>query len=494
MIISTHPDNISYTNSWPEMAGDAEGNTYVVWQGSDGNDNEVYWVKVDAEGTPGQVQKISTHPEGESYDDQYPQIAVDSSGNSCVTWFGSDGNDTEIYWVKVDAEGTPGQVQKISTHPENTIYGDWNPQIAVDGSGNSYVTWEGSDGNDRDIYWVKVDASGDLGEVLKVSDHPDNMQHDDLDPRIAVDASGNSYVVWHGCDKENCEEKPGDFEIYWVRIDSEGVPGTTRKVPPTNPDNINIMAMVPQLAVDMQGNSCIVWSGINEESNDIYWVKIDTSGKLGTILRISARPNSSYGDYHPRICVDASGNSYVTWCGSEGKYADVYWVRIDSEGTPGIVQKISNYLFSERHADSDSRIAVDSSGNSYVTWNSCNVESGERFDQKICWVKIDTEGKPGRVQNISTYPTSKHFDGNSQIAVDSKGNSYVIWEGKDASKHDHIYFTACLSNQGLSTSLTIVITLVIVTITAIVVVIKRKKSEISSRSIRQNNIQNLQGK
>ena len=143
--------------------------------------------------------------------------------------------------------------------------------------------------------------------------------------------------------------------------------------------------------------------------------------------------------------------------------------------SPGTVQKISNYLFSERYADSDSQIAVDISGNSYVTWNSCNAESGEGFDQKICWVEIDAEGNPGRVQNISTYPIPKHFDGNSHIAVDSKGNSYVIWEGEDASKHDHIYFTARLASPGLSTAVFVMIVVVLL-VMAVIAVITRKKS------------------
>jgi hypothetical protein len=471
VIISTHPDNISYANNWPEMAGDPLGNTCVVWQGYDGNDEEIYWVRVDAEGTPGQVQKISTHQEGESHKDQYPQIAVDSSGNSCITWYGFDGNSYDIYWVKIDPTETPGPIQKISTHPDNVTYADWNPQIAVDSSGNSHVVWQGGDGNDVDLYWVKVDASGEPGEVLKVSDHPDNVQNDDLDPQIAVDAQGNSYIVWHGCDKENCEENPGNLEIYWVKIDFEGLPGTVRKIPSTNPDNANTMAMEPQLAVDAQGNSFIVWSGVSEEDHNIYWVKVDTSGKLGTSQKIQDYPDSDYDDYNPRIAAK-SGALYITWENFDENDYDVYWVMINASGLQGEVQKISNYRSSSAYDDRLPRIAVDSSGNSHIVWEKFNRKPAGQFDQRIYWVEIDTEGNLGEIRDISSHQR-KHFDQIPQIAVDAEGHSYVIWLGKVESKNDLIFYTAYLSNPTLSTALTVAIPLIVIIV--IIIVIIRKK-------------------
>ena len=216
MIISTHPDNISYINSRPEMAVDSVGNTYVVWQGYDGNDQEIYWVKVDASGEPGTVQKVSTHPDNVETDDWLPQIAVDSSGNSYITWSGSDGNDKDVYWVKIDEGGTPGTIQKISAYPEDIEFSDSSPHIASDSEGNTFVTWGGSDGTNTGIYWVKIDAEGVPGTAQKISKHPDNKTCCNYDPQIAVNAQGNSYVVWHGCDKEECWREPGDLEIYWV--------------------------------------------------------------------------------------------------------------------------------------------------------------------------------------------------------------------------------------------------------------------------------------
>jgi hypothetical protein len=476
VIISTHEDNIQYFNRGPQLVIDDFGNSYVTWQGSDGNDKEVYWVKINAEGIPGQAQKISIHPDNRDTDDWQPQIGIDGSGNSYVTWGGFDGNDHDIYWVKIDASGTPGTIQNISDHPEGADHDDGSAEIAVDASGNSYVTWSGFDGNDKEIYWVKIDASGVLGTIKNISTHPDNIDHHDYYPHITRDPSGNSYIVWQGCVKEDCWKEPGDFEIYWVKIDTSGTPGKVVKVPPTDPDNIDTMAMKPQIAVDAQGNSSIVWSGKNEQSNDIYWVKIDTSGELGDIQRISAYPDSSYGDYHPKLAADTEGNSYITWCGSDGNDREIYWVKIDSSGIPGTVQKVSNYFLSGVYEDSNPQIAVDVQGNSYITWNSFNGGFAEKFDLTIRWTKVDTEGNPGRAQNISSNQYSKHFDRNSRVAVDTQGNSYVVWEGDDESKHDHIFFTAHLPDQTLIPRVIFIMVILIaaVVIAAGVVVVRRK--------------------
>ena len=488
VIISTHPDNMTYYSRDPQITIDGSGNSYVTWQGFDGNDEEIYWVRIDSSGTPGTVQKISVHPDDTNTNDWLPQIAVDGSGNSYVVWDRGSGNDCDIYSVKISSLETPGTIQKISTHPEGISYADWNPQIAVDSSGNLYVTWEGYDGNDVEIYWVKVDAGDVSGTVQKISTHPDNVDYSDTDPRIAIDAAGNSYIVWHGCDREGCWEEPGDLEIYWVKIDTSGVLGTVQKIPPTHPDNVNTMAMIPQLAVDASGNSYVVWSGKNEESYNIYWVKIDSAGNLGTIQRITASPDSEHDDVHPEITVDVEGNLYITWEDSEGKYGEIYWVKIDSAGKARTIQKISTYLFSAVYEDWDPQIAVDPEGSSYVTWNSNNGGFAEQFDQQICWVKIDSAGNPGKIQKISSRQYSKHFDWNSKICVDSVGNSYVIWVGHDESKHDHIFFTAHFPDStpiSMIIEIVIIIIVLMVIIGVIIILIRKKRNK--NQIMQENN-------
>ncbi|MBU7048309.1 MAG: hypothetical protein HXS54_17900 [Theionarchaea archaeon] len=428
---------VTYRNNYdPQIAGDASGNSYVTWHGYDGYSWDVYWVKVDTAGTPGTIQMISTHPDNVNGQDWGPQIGVDSSGNSYVVWRGYDGYDNEIYWVKVDAAGTPGVVQKISTHPDNETREDYDPQIAVDSAGNSYVTWRCQFGSNKDIYWVKVDSTGTLGVVQKVSTHADNLIGDDFNPQIAADSSGNSYVVWYGRDST-------DNEIYWVKVDAAGTPGVVQKIS-THADNGTRDDWYPQIAADSSGNSYVVWYGWDGSDNEIYWVKVDAASTLGAVQKISTHAdNESWDDRYPQIASDTSGNSFVTWQGSDGVDNEIYWTRVDTAGTLGGVQKISNHPDNETRFEYVPQIALDTSGNSYVTY-----QSYDGRDDEVYWVAVDSAGTPGDAEKISTHADNEtRDDWKPQIAADPSGNSYTVWQGWDGGDWE-VYFVTMESPGG----------------------------------------------
>ena len=254
-----------------------------MWWGSDGHDDDIYWVKVNSAGVPGVVQKISTHPDNVGNDDWIPQIAVDFAGNSYVVWWGSDGHDDDIYWVKVNSAGVPGVVQKISTHPDNVGNDDWIPQIAVDFAGNSYVVWWGSDGHDYEVYWVKIASSGIPGPVQKISTHPDNVDRDAYLPQIAADSAGNTSVVWEGYNGHH-------NHIYWVKIDSSSIPGPVQKIS-THPDNVTWGNHHPQIALDHRGNCYITWDGYDGDFGRIYLVSNNVYPLIPAITDNLTTPN-----------------------------------------------------------------------------------------------------------------------------------------------------------------------------------------------------------
>ncbi|MBU7027168.1 MAG: hypothetical protein HXS48_09505 [Theionarchaea archaeon] len=428
--ISTHVNNRETDDYFPQIATDASGNSYVVWHGSNRHGLVIYWVKIDSSGILGTIKEISTHEDNKMWYSSYPQIAVDPSGNSYVTWYGWDGHDKEIYWVKVDSSGVPGTVLKISTHEDNTEEDDYYPQIAVDAAGNSYVVWHGCDGN-YEVYWVKIDSKGVPGAVLKISTHEDNKQRDDFNPQIAADASGNSYVTWRSIDGRS-------NGVYWVKIDSKGIPGSIVQISMHHAEYMEKTDYHPQIVADALGNSYVTWRGDDGHNKHIYWAKTDPKGIPGTILKISTHEDNT-GKYNgdPQIAADAAGNSYVTWYGRNGPDLETYWVKIDSKGVPGTVLKISTHEDNIEGYDFNPQIAADAAGNSYVTWYGRNGP-----DLEIYWVKIDSKGVPGTVLKISTHEDNKgNDDRRPQIAVDHSGISHVVWWGYDGNDHE-IYLSS----------------------------------------------------
>jgi hypothetical protein len=380
----SNPDGILRHNYDPQIATDAQGNSYITWHGSDGYNWDIYWVKVDAQGTPGVVQMISTHPDNLGKQDWGPQIAADALGNSYVVWRCYDGYDNEIYWVKVDAQGTPGVVQKISVHPDNDRNEDYDPQIAVDAQGNSYVTWRCRGIFDEEIYWVKIDAQGVPGTVQIVSTHPDNAKWNEMYPQITADTQGNSYIVYQGGDGY-------DNEIYWVKVDAQGVTGVVQKIS-THPDNVNWDDIFPQIVVDSQGNSYVVYQGLDGYDSEIYWVNVDAQGTPGVVQKISTHPdNETHGDYVPQIAVDAAGNTYVVYQGLEGRDDEIYFVKIDAAGGAGASEKISLHADNIDRDDWKPQIAVTPSGDSYIAWQGWDESDWEIYFTQIQGV-IDSDG------------------------------------------------------------------------------------------------------
>jgi len=135
----------------------------VVWDGTDGYDNEIFtWTQSDG------VVRLTNN----SYYEYAPQI----SGNRLV-WYGNDGSDTEIFtW-------TPsGGTEQIT----NNSYNDTDPQVSGD-----RVVWQGLNGSDTEIFtWTPS------GVVVQLTDN----SYLEYDPQVSRDR-----VVWYGADGSDTE-------------------------------------------------------------------------------------------------------------------------------------------------------------------------------------------------------------------------------------------------------------------------------------------------
>lgn len=350
-----------------------------------------------------------------------------------------------ISWVPWPGQSADG---KLSVQAWGYRYDDRDPQIAVDDSGNSYVVWERYTPDvidDVDVYWRHVNSDGTLGAVLNLADPLTDNGLNEYRPRIDVDFSGNSYVVWYGQTRS-----PGglygtpwvdpDFEVFWQRVAPDG---TTLGDPLQLTDN-DRDDLAPEIAVDILGNSSVIWRGWTASDWDIYWQRLTTTG---TPTATSPRNITSNGrdDRNPHVDVDFIGSSYVVW--ESQRYIgrgdfEIYWQNLDADGfrVAG-----STNLSNSPGQDDAPQIAVDElTGNSFVVWQGRN---GRQWDIYWRMVPVPSSGAPivdqcyvGSQLDLhldlcnlnSDYATGTDFsDSFPQVAVDTQGNSYVVWEGHD---------------------------------------------------------------
>jgi hypothetical protein len=404
------------------IAIDASGNAYVTgytsstnydvtpgaFQTTNGGSTDVSVTKLNASGS-GLV--YSTYIGG-SGDDFGNGIAVDGSGNAYVTGYSDSpdydvtagafqtthgGGTWDVFVTKLDASGS-GLVYSTYIGGSGIDYGYG---IAVDGSGNAYVTgytnsidydvtagaFQTTYGGFDDVFVTKLNASG---SGLVYSTYIGGSD-DDYGYGIAVDGSGNAYVtgVTYSTNYDvtagafQTTHGGGWYDVFVTKLNASGS-GLVYSTFIGGSDNERGYG----IAVDVSGNVYVVGSTnstdydvtagafqtTNEGFYDVFVTKLNAGGS-GLVYSTYIGGSSNEEGYS--IVVDGSGNAYVTgWTMStdydvtsgafqttNGGSDDVFVTKLNASGS---VLVYSTYIGGSGD-DFGYGIAVDGSGNAYVT-------------------------------------------------------------------------------------------------------------------------------
>ncbi|MEH2161178.1 MAG: SBBP repeat-containing protein [Nostoc sp.] len=367
------------------IAADASGNTYVMGDFSDtvtfgstsltsGAGNDSFITKLDSSGNVLWAQKLG----GSSYRTS-SGITVDNSGNTYATGFFSNtaafGNITltsagegDAFITKLDSSGNVLWAQQLGGTSFDLALG-----IAVDSSGNSYVTGSFSDtatfgnitltsaGNeDDDGFITKLDSSGNFlwAQQLGGTSYASGEA-------IASDAVGNTYVTGYF----------SDTAIF--------------------------------------GNTTLTSTG----RDDGFITKLDSNGNFLWAQKLGG------GSEGEGITIDSSGNTYVTGNIYVAGNFDESITKFDSSGKFIWANKLDG------NVSEVTGITVDSSGNIYVTgsfsdtatFGSITLISTGDSDEDAFIAKLDSNGKFLSAQNFGSTSDDRGLD----ITSDGKGNIYA---------------------------------------------------------------------
>jgi hypothetical protein len=326
------------------VAVDAGGAVYVAGYTKGGLDNntnsggsDLFLVKYDTSGARQWTQQLGT-----SGDDAAKGVAVDPSGNIYVAGYtkgGLDGNTnsggSDLFLVKYDSSGARQWTQQLGTSGDDVAEG-----VAVDPIGNIYVagyTKGGLDGNtsagENDLFLVKYDSAGAKQWTRQLG-----SSYDDLAYSVAVDGSGNIYVTGNTTGGLDGNTSAGENDLFLVKYDSDGAKQWTRQLGTSSYDKATGVAVdgsgdiyvTGYTAGGLDGNTYAGWG-------DIFLVKYDSNGvKQWTQLLGSGDEDEGHG-----VAVDASGAVYVTgdtWGGLDNNanagldWVDIFLVKYDSNG------------------------------------------------------------------------------------------------------------------------------------------------------------------
>ena len=382
------------------IALDGSGNVYVTG-GSYSSDAGLDYatIKYTATGTEAWVARYNGPG---NYDDYAVSLAVDNSGNVYVTGESEGwGTDFDYATIKYTAAGTEAWVARYNGPGDS---GDYAEALAVDGSGNVYVTG-GSHGSGTglDYATIKYTAAGTEAWIARYNGAGNSP---DYAVSIAVDGSGNVYVTG------GSEDRDTNFDYATIKYTAAGTEAWVARYNGAD----NYLDYAEAIALDGSGNVYVTGYSVGLlTSFDYATIKYTAAGTEAWVARYNG-PGNDY-DYANALVVDGSGNVYVTGYGyGSGTFLDYATIKYTAEGTEAWVARYYGRGNSRDYAEA---LAVDGLGNVYVTGASYRSDT----DDDYVTIKYTAEGAEAWVARYNGPGNS--FDRAAALAVDGSGNVYV---------------------------------------------------------------------
>lgn len=280
-------------------AGDADGDTNTDAQGE---------------------FRVHADPEHTQKD---PAIAMDSRGNTVVTWERSLSGgpiNTDVFARTFDASGNPAG-SEFRVHADN-LETQHDPEVAINDEGNILFVWT-SDGQEADdsqasygIFARRYDRRGPTGGEFQVNDYTVDAQ---VHPQVVMTQQGDSLVLW---------DSIGSFNDLSARYLSLGGASSSEFV-------VESLSSSPQIAMDGDGNVVItsVWNSTQIKGHQIQ-LPDQVLINEDTVYELSTRVGS------PDIALNGSGEGVLVWVIEEQDGSDdgVFAQRFTVDSQGGVIQ------------------------------------------------------------------------------------------------------------------------------------------------------------
>jgi hypothetical protein len=254
----------------PEMIGDSNGVTIIVWKDNRTTNQELYAQKLNANGAPQWTADGILVSSATGYKERQ-RIVSDDNGGVIVAWQ----NDTDIYAQKLDSSGSPQWTASgvvVCNAEKSQIKLALTPL-----SGGAVITWQDyRNGSNYDIYAQRLDSNGSaLWTANGVAVATGSYEH--YNPIVRSDDYNRVIIAW-----EDRRSGTG-FSIYAQRLDANGnALWNSTGVAATTSNKVD-STYWPQFRIEDSGKGAVIaWTDFRSgESNaNIYTQKIQSNGTL----------------------------------------------------------------------------------------------------------------------------------------------------------------------------------------------------------------------
>ncbi|HSS43087.1 MAG TPA: hypothetical protein VLK37_11140 [Solirubrobacterales bacterium] len=322
-----------------------------------------------------------------------PSVALDAEGNATAVWDRWDGTTTAVETAFRPA-GAPWGEPEVLSPPDSQ-----SAQVVVDRNGVLTAVWERWTGvNMVAIETVSRMPGQSWTAPVEVSEF---AQGSNPEPWLAVDWEGNNTIVW-----KQGETVMSSFRTFLASW-GEPIPLSAGE------------SFVPQAAMDARGDATAVWMHHDGGHYVVESAYRPEQGEWESPTLVS-QPGEEGGN--PQVAIDGNGDSLVVWRGED---EGVEFVRASYRPAEGVWSEPVDVSVAGEEVES-LQAAVDPEGNAIVAWSGNFGEAGEHDTVRAAYrpaggaweVPVDLSDKGG-----NGFP--------SDVVFDQGGDAAIVWERWD---------------------------------------------------------------
>jgi hypothetical protein len=209
-----------------------------------------------------------------------------------------------LFVIPAAAQATPTFLSAVNI--SNAGQDGFEPQVAVDQSGNAIAVWTRSDGTNFRIESSSRTPTGPWSSPQTISDANQSASS----PQLSLDPSGNAVAVWTRNDGTN------------LRIQASYRPAgaaSTFQMPATTVSASGADASAPAVSMDNSGDALVAWQrtdGINLRIQ----AAIRSPGSGGSFGTISTLSSAGQDGFEPQVAAgpNVDNDGAVVWTRSDG--------------------------------------------------------------------------------------------------------------------------------------------------------------------------------